>query len=153
MRGSRERFVRAATVLGVLGIAFLAPIPAFGTRNRHHSIGECSYEVVSRAPTWMWLAGVVSLALANSALVHARGVRVHDTRANGVRAWVLGLTLLVAVVWFAWVQWGYHEVSCQYYQPGHESALSQVQRPSTSRVDTRAQYQELDEVAKDRAVA
>lgn len=100
--------------LGVAGVAALAAIPVFGTGERHHGIGECSYEVVSRAPIWMWVLGLTSLALANAALMYARGIRVHDTQANRVLAWALGLTLFVGLVWFAWAQWGYHQISCQY---------------------------------------
>ena len=113
-RGSRERFVRASIALGVLGVAVLAAIPVFGTRNRHEGVGACSYEVVGRAPMWMWLAGLTSLALANGALVYARGVRVHDTRENAILGRVLGVALFAAVAWFLWAQWGYHSVSCEY---------------------------------------
>jgi hypothetical protein len=111
--GSRQRFAPAAGALAVLGAALLIAIPVFGTRDRHHD-GACSYEVVSRAPLWLWFTGLTCLVLANGAITYTRGREASDTAGNRVIARALVLALVVAVVWFALAQWGYEHINCEY---------------------------------------
>ena len=113
MRGSRQRFAPASIALGVLGAALLIATPVFGTRDRHHG-AACHYEVVSRAPLWLWLTGLTFLVLANGAITYTRGREESDTPGNRVIARALGLALFVALVWFALAQWGYQHINCEY---------------------------------------
>jgi hypothetical protein len=145
-RGSRQRFVRASMALGVLGVAVLAAIPTFGTRSRHHGIGECSYEVVSRAPIWMWAVGVMGLALGNAALLFARVPACMTLRQTEFWPGYSGS--------LSWSQWfGSSGRSWAITKSRVSTDGAEASVPIAERVDTGEEYVSLDEVAKDRVPA
>ena len=148
-RGSRSWLVQLSVVFAAAGVLAVAATIPFGTR---HRVGrDCSYSVVSDAPTWIWWFGACSLSVAFIAVMYARGVRYSDTAGSRAVSWLSGTGALGSWLWFGFaVGFGYHSVQCIYGRPlrvGRRMVVPSVDRRASVHRSSRVRRRERRAIA------